>query len=1132
MKPVEGDQGVDGLLGVPSNRLVQALDAIRGAGLREVLQVSADAIHGLVGGDLVLLATRLGTEELVVRAASGGYPGSPGVDHHVAIAGTMAATVFATGSGQLSEDSSRDPRSDPLVNTKFGVASSLSAPLFQDGEVQGVVTVVSRQRGQFTTSDLQVVELCCGTAGDRLSHLLRSAGAEALSSTVLDALDEGVFVTRGERLEVLLTNNALQRMLGSGGHIPNGMMLADIDWRLFYEDDRPIPPHEFPTVAAGRTGQEVREVVARAVHQIAEGYETWLSITALPVLDPLSREVVSVVTRLRDISAARHHERQLLKSRERLYAAQELAGLAWWEYDVRADRHVWSEQMFRMMGLDPAGEPPNGAGFLSLLHPDDRTTADLGGGDSASGSGTPDPHVEVFRVVRPDGTQRVLQSRSHREYDADGSLLRIHGATLDVTEREDAVRAIESRDDQLRLAFDSSPLGMCLLDGRPGHEGRLLRANPALLRMMGNRDEEGLLGRTLELWTPPEDVGADTDRLRRLFSGELVGGQYEKRFLRRDGTVLHALVTSSVSGRGTGSPVMLAHVLDLTERDRISHALAVTAQQFRVAFEKAPTGMVLVSGGRGTEGVILRANQAYVDIVQRPAEQLVGTPAEDLLVPEDVRASYATLARVVETRQDSGRVHRRVLRPDGTVRDVWCNYALVDPDAPDGPHVLIHVLDVTAQRRQQQALERLALTDPVTGLANRSQFTEWVDGALSRLGPDSPSALGLLMLDLDRFKAVNDNLGHHVGDELLVHVAGRLQAVADAEPSWSVARLGGDEFVVLLEGLSGPEPAEQVARSLLELLAEPVELANGQPMSTTVSVGISLATDQSVTREILLREADLALYAAKDAGRNSYALCDTGLRDAVRVRVETEGRLRSALAEGRLQVHLQPVVNLADGSVASFEALVRLVESDGTLVLPGDFIQVAEDTGLVVDVDRFVLVECLELLSSHDVLGADPSLRVSVNLSGRTLQQSGLAEAVAAGLAQHGVEGSRLTLEITERSLLEDNPQVLATMRRLRDLGASLAIDDFGTGYSALAYLRTFELQQLKIDRSFVAGLGDGVATATVQAIIDLAHAHRLEVVAEGVEEQWQADRLLAMGCDQGQGWLFGRPAPANGAGQ
>ena len=181
--------------------------------------------------------------------------------------------------------------------------------------------------------------------------------------------------------------------------------------------------------------------------------------------------------------------------------------------------------------------------------------------------------------------------------------------------------------------------------------------------------------------------------------------------------------------------MLLSHVLDLTERDRAAHALAATAHQFRVAFEKAPTGMLLVSGGRGSEGVILRANQGFADIVQRPADELVGVRTEDLLVPEDVRASYATLARVVETRQDSGRVHRRVLRTDGTVRDVWCNYALADPDAPGGPHVLIHVLDVTAQRRQQRALERLALTDPVTGLANRSQFSEWAAAALRRLDP-------------------------------------------------------------------------------------------------------------------------------------------------------------------------------------------------------------------------------------------------------------------------------------------------------------------------------------------------------------------------------------------------------------
>lgn len=1122
------ERGPDGLLGVPPARLVDTLDAIRAAGLRDVLQVTADALRDLLGGDLVVVATRTG-EDLVARAVSGGYPDAPSVGHHVPITGTLAGVVFATGSGQICLDASEDPRSNPAVNARFRIGSSLAAPLLQDGEVQGVVSVLSQQTGSFGTTDLQLLELSCGTAADRLAHLVGSAGLEALGRTVLDSLDEAVLVTTGDRMEVMLTNRALDRILGPGVRLPPGTVLLDHGWQLWDEQGRPIPADESPGMVAWRSGEEVRDRVCRVRHGDGDTFsERWLTVTSLPVLDPLSRQVVSVVNRLRDVTEERRDREQLLASRERLHAAQEVTGLAWWEYDVRADRHGWSEQMFRIAGLDPAGEPPDGAGWLALMHPDDRVTADLGGA-GPSDAGLRDAQMEVFRLTRADGVQRVLQSWSQREYATDGSLLRIYGATLDVTEREDAVRAVESRDDRLRLAFDCSPIGMSLLDGRPGHQGRLLRANPALVRLLGYDDEEELLGMTVGQWTVTDDVEADTDRLRRLFSGELVGAQYEKRYRRRDGGTVSALVTSSVSGQGGGSPVLLSHVLDLTEREKASRALAANEQQFRVAFEKAPTGMLLISGGRGNEGVILRANQAFADMVQRPVDELVGVRAQDLLVDEDVRASYATLARVVTTNQDSGRVHRRVRRSDGTVRDVWSNSAVVDPEAPDGPHVLTHVVDVTTQHHQQRALERLALTDPVTGLANRRQLSRWVDSALTRIDPEAPGAVALLMLDLDRFKTVNDSLGHHIGDELLVQVAHRLRVGAAADPRWSVARIGGDEFVVLLEGLSGPEPAEQAAREVLALLAEPVQLDSGHRMTTTVSVGIALATDPTHTRENLLREADLALYAAKDAGRNGYALCDVRLRDAVQLRVATESRLREALEDGRLAVHLQPVVDLADGSVVSFEALVRLVDPDGSLVLPGEFIQVAEDTGLVADVDRFVLAEGLRLLSSHPRLVADPSLRLSVNLSGRTLQHPGLAETVAAGLAEHGVLGSRLTLEITERSLLEDNPQVHDTMSSLRALGAALAIDDFGTGYSALAYLRTFDLQQLKVDRSFVAGLGDEVATATVQAIIDVAHAHRLEVVAEGVEEQWQAEQLRSMGCDQAQGWLFGRPAPADG---
>lgn len=278
----------------------------------------------------------------------------------------------------------------------------------------------------------------------------------------------------------------------------------------------------------------------------------------------------------------------------------------------------------------------------------------------------------------------MLQGWFVRERDDDGRLVRVHGATMDVTEREDAVQAVARRDDQLRLAFDGSPIGMSMLDARPGHQGRVLRVNRALVEMLGYDEEEELLGATVEAWTPPEDLEAAVDRLDRLFSGELDGAQYEKRYRRRDGGSFLALVTSSVSGRGTSAPVLLT----LTERERAARAVAANERRFRGAFDDAPSGMLLLSTGRGSEGMMLRANQALADIVQRPVEELVGICVQDLLVPEDVWASHATFARV----------HRRAVRPDGTVRDLWCHSIVVDPCGEDGPHVMTHVVDVTAQR--------------------------------------------------------------------------------------------------------------------------------------------------------------------------------------------------------------------------------------------------------------------------------------------------------------------------------------------------------------------------------------------------------------------------------------------------
>ena len=509
---------------------------------------------------------------------------------------------------------------------------------------------------------------------------------------MLDALDEAVIVTRGEGLELLHANHALRRMTVSGVRLEPGTVLRDVPWALHDTAGRLVPPQEQPTAIAWRTGQGVHDVVLRLAGA-EPGSDRWLCVTALPVRDPLSHDVLSVVTRMRDVTDERLHRAQLDASRERLRAAQQVSGLAWWSYDAVTDSHTWSEQMFAIAGLDPAGEAPDGAGFLGLMHPDDRPEA-LGAatGTDPGSTGAPAtrPHSrnEVFRLVRPDGTVRVVQSWSDREHAPDGRLVRIYGASLDVTDREDAVAQLVSRDERFRLAFDSSPIGMSLLDLRPGTSGRLLRVNQALVAMLGYDDEEELLGATVDTWTPTETVEVDRARLELLLQGEVRSLQYEKRYRRRDGSTFPALVTTSVSGEGTADPVLLSHVLDVTERDRAAQETARSERLFRAAFEHAPSGMVVVSAADERRGVILRANRAIADLLDVAADEVVGRVAQDFLVAADRDASHATLARVAATGNDSGTSHRRVLRPDGTVRDVYVSSTVLSRDdaGADRPH--------------------------------------------------------------------------------------------------------------------------------------------------------------------------------------------------------------------------------------------------------------------------------------------------------------------------------------------------------------------------------------------------------------------------------------------------------------
>jgi diguanylate cyclase (GGDEF)-like protein len=421
-------------------------------------------------------------------------------------------------------------------------------------------------------------------------------------------------------------------------------------------------------------------------------------------------------------------------------------------------------------------------------------------------------------------------------------------------------------------------------------------------------------------------------------------------------------------------------------------------------------------------------------------------------------------------------------------------------------------------------LHHLALHDSLTRLPNRSLLEDRITQAIAA-SERSGKHFALMFLDLDRFKTINDSLGHHYGDKLLQATAERLQQAVRAEDT--VARLGGDEFVVLLGAIPEPTAAANIAQKLLETLAQPLDV-EGQEQNISVSIGISLYPDDGVRLRELMSNADSAMYHAKKMGRGNYQFFTPEMNAAAGKRLALERDLRRALEQKEFELHYQPKVDMASGEVHAMEALVRWRSPERGLVPPNDFIPIAEETGMIIPLGAWVLEEACRQNRAWQLSGL-PQMRVAVNLSAYQFRQQNLPEFVAGLLAQTGLDASSLELEVTESVVMHNPAEAAMTLQRLHAQGIHISVDDFGTGYSSLSYLKQFRLDTLKIDRSFVRDISkDADDAAIVKSVIALAHSLRLRVIAEGVETNEQLDYLRMLGCDQYQGYLSSRPLPAD----
>ncbi|MBL4979168.1 phosphodiesterase DibA [Pseudomonas fluorescens] len=546
-------------------------------------------------------------------------------------------------------------------------------------------------------------------------------------------------------------------------------------------------------------------------------------------------------------------------------------------------------------------------------------------------------------------------------------------------------------------------------------------------------------------------------------------------------------------------------------RERLRQAAAV--------FDCTREGVLVTD----TQGLIVHVNRAFMEITGYQCEDVMGQRPNLFKSGRHSAHFYQQMFQALEsTGEWSGEIWNR--RKSGEVYPQWQTIRVIHDDQGQVSHYVAVFSDISAMKNSEHELAHLAHHDPLTDLPNRLLFTDRAEQALASAQVHKRGC-ALLLMDLDHFKIINDSLGHNVGDQLLKLVAERLGGLFG--PGVTLARLGGDEFAVLAESCPQVVQAAALAQRMLNAMKDPF-IFDGNQLFISASIGISLFPSDALSAEQLLRNADSALFKAKSAGREGYALYTEELTAHAQHRVEIAGELRRALDQHELRVYYQPVHDLHDSRLVGVEALVRWQHPERGLVPPGEFIPIAERTGLIAEIDAWVMDQACRQMCQWLADGAPLSF-IAINVSSRLFARRELYEQVAQVLHATGLDPAFLELEVTESAVMDDPEVALEQLHRLRELGLRLAIDDFGTGYSSLLRLKRLPVQKLKIDQGFVAGLPwDEDDAAIVRVVIALAKSMGMQVHAEGIEQVEQARFLLDQECDMGQGYWFGRPMPAD----
>jgi diguanylate cyclase (GGDEF)-like protein/PAS domain S-box-containing protein len=612
----------------------------------------------------------------------------------------------------------------------------------------------------------------------------------------------------------------------------------------------------------------------------------------------------------------------------------------------------------------------------------------------------------------------------------------------------------------------------------------------------------------------PEDHGRV---LEELAGAAARGGEYNTEFrVRWPDATEHWLAVKGQIVRDpvTGSAHLLGASIDITTLKLAEETLRESEQRFRNAFHDAAVGMVILD----PEGRFVSVNKGMTEITQYSAEELLGRPVAFILDDAHKSESANNLARVARGEIGAYRAERRCIRKDGI--SIWMRSSVSMMQPGGGPGYIVALCeDITDRKQAREKLRHQALHDPLTGLPNRRHFEQSLNAAIEGAAREG-NEVALLFLDLDGFKLVNDTFGHPAGDLLLKHVAHRVQTRLSGMDE--LARVGGDEFTVVLSGLDGPEIPRRRAESLLEAFSEPFSIHDNE-IGIGASVGISRYPHDGRTTSALLQSADAAMYSAKYSGNNRYQFFTSRMKEDAHERLIVESCLRRALEQKEISVQFQPQYELATNRLVRFEALCRWKSPELGQVPPQKFIPIAEETGLIVPIGLHVLREACGRAVQWQ--SAEAPIQVAVNVSAVQFSRADFVDSVVEVLRETGLSPRLLDLELTESSFVRDKDDSVRKMNALRRYGVRISIDDFGTGYSSLSYLQSMPVDALKVDRSFTAKIASSpTAVSMVRAVIAMARALGLRVVTEGVENPDQVDILRHLGCDEVQGFLYGRP--------